>query len=412
MTTRRAVLLLASPASYRLTAFQTAAKALGIESITGLVNPIAPMHDTELIVSVSSANIASACAKVNELRARWDSFQVLAVDDTAVEMAAALASSLGITTNRAEAAEASRNKIRMRQLFAAAGLPSPAMRPFNPDRSSHSPLPYPVVVKPAGLNGSRGVIRANDDDEFAVASHRLTRILQNQGIEPSDSSALVESFIPGEEVAIEGIMTDGALTVLAIFDKPDPLDGPFFEETIYVTPSRHSEATQTEIASTVERMANALGLAHGPVHAEVRLNDTGVWPLEVASRSIGGMCSSVLEFGAGMSLEELILRHAFGETISGTSMTDAAGVLMIPIPGSGLFRGVSGIDQALAVSGITGVDITAVRNHPIQRLPEGDSYLGFVFARGGTPDQVEDALRRAHELLDIEITPTVHLTVQ
>ena len=412
MTTRRAVLLLASPASYRLAVFKQAALGIDLIPIAGLLDPIAPIPDSDSSISINSTDLQDSLTKLDLLSSTYLDLRVIAVDDSAVELAALMTDHLGQIANSPDAALASRNKIVMRQRFAAAGLPNPNTRPFNPSTPEPSPFPFPVVVKPASLNGSRGVIRADDPQSFAIACQRLSAILQDEGAEPHDAAALVETFIPGQEVAIEAVMTAGSLTVLAIFDKPDPLDGPFFEETIYVTPSRHPKEIQDQIGAMVEQMANAIGLRHGPIHAEVRINDDGVWPIEIASRSIGGMCSSVLDFGAGMGLEELILRHAFGDQVTGNTMTEAAGAMMIPIPASGMLRSVGGIAAALAIPGITGVDITARMNHPIQTLPEGASYLGFIFARAPEPAQVEQALRDAHACLEIEISPMLRLAMQ
>jgi biotin carboxylase len=248
------------------------------------------------------------------------------------------------------------------------------------------------------------VIRANNPEEFVVAFQRLKRILLGEGYSEHETSFLVEDFIPGQEVALEGLLTGGQLQVLALFDKPDPLDGPFFEETIYVTPSRLSEQTQRAISQCVAVAASSLGLCEGPVHAELRVNEHGPWMLEIAGRSIGGLCSTVLEFGSGMCLEELILRHAMGEEVVSVERDQlAAGVMMIPIPSAGMLKAVHGVNEAAAVPLITGVEITAKLHHPLMPLPEGASYLGFIFARGENAMDVEDAIRQAHRCLRFDI---------
>lgn len=249
-------------------------------------------------------------------------------------------------------------------------------------------------------------MRANNPTEFRAAFLRLKRLLLAEGNTEQETSILVEDFIPGFEVALEGILTRGQLKTLALFDKPDPLDGPFFEETIYVTPSRLSADAQAEIGRCVSVAAASLGLREGPVHAELRVNERGPWMLEMAGRSIGGLCSTILEFGAGMCLEELILRHALGEPIDDLERESAAaGVMMIPIPSAGLLKSVRGVDEARQVPLITGIEITAKLNYSLVPLPEGSSYLGFLFARGVTPVEVEAALREAHRLLHFEIRP-------
>jgi biotin carboxylase len=235
-------------------------------------------------------------------------------------------------------------------------------------------------------------------------------MLLQEGYLEQEASILIERFIPGFEVALEGLLTNGKLRVLALFDKPDPLDGPYFEETIYVTPSRLSEEVQQAISQCAEDAAAALGLRDGPLHAELRVNEAGPWILEVAGRSIGGLCSTILEFGTGMCLEELILRHALGEDVQNQNRRDGAvGVMMIPIPAAGVLKSVHGVEEACAVPCVTGVEITAKLHNPLVPLPEGASYLGFIFARAETVTQVEVALRTAHAQLHFKIRPDLPL---
>ena len=269
---------------------------------------------------------------------------------------------------------------------------------------------YPCVVKPLSLSASRGVIRADDPAQFVAAFHRLAAILQRPDVATSARRStreiLVERFIPGPEVALEGLLTDGKLRTLALFDKPDPLDGPFFEETLYVTPSRFPPAAQDAIAACTAEVAAALGLRHGPVHAELRVNEQGPWMLEIAPRSIGGLCSRTLRFDDGLSLEALILRHALGFDVEALEReTPAAGVMMIPIPRAGILRQVAGQEDARRVAGIEDIRITIPIGREVVPLPEGSRYLGFIFARAETPAGVESALREAHRRLTFVITP-------
>jgi biotin carboxylase len=228
----------------------------------------------------------------------------------------------------------------------------------------------------------------------------------------ADYPILVEQYLPGVEVALEGLLTDGRLETLALFDKPDPLEGPFFEETIYVTPSGLPAEVQAAISANVEQSAAAVGLRHGPVHAELRIDrDRGeIWMIELAGRSIGGLCGTVLEFGTGISLEEIILRHAAGVDLPQTRRSGAgAGVMMIPIPKGGILREVRGMEAARAVAGVTGIEITAPCNQPIVPLPEGESYLGFIFADGATAADADRSLREAHARLEFRIDPMIPL---
>ena len=268
-----------------------------------------------------------------------------------------------------------------------------------------SEVGLPCVVKPVGLSGSRGVIRANDGEQVRLTVERVRGILA-AAQEPPEAPLLVESYLPGAEVALEGLLRGGGLEVLAVFDKPDPLEGPYFEETLYVTPSRLPMTVLAEVEAVTARAAQALGLREGPIHAELRVDGERVSVLELAARSIGGLCSRALRFGAGVSLEQVILRHAVGLGLEDLAReATAAGVMMIPIPGAGVLRAVEGEQQARAVEGIGGLEITIARGRPVVPLPEGDRYLGFMFARGASPDAVERSLRVAHGLLRIRIEP-------
>jgi formate-dependent phosphoribosylglycinamide formyltransferase (GAR transformylase) len=336
---------------------------------------------------------------------------VLAVADRPTLVAALAAEALHIPHNPPVAVLAARDKYLARQRFKAAGLPVPEFfrEPVHADPAAAARrASYPCVLKPLGLSASRGVIRANNATEFVDAFERVRSILEGVDIlmlrEEQDRYIQVESFIPGREFALEGLLTRGRLQVLAIFDKPDPLDGPFFEESIYVTPSRAGAEVEEALVAAAEKAVQALGLMHGPVHAELRFNRDGAWVLEVAARPIGGLCARALRFDGGMPLEELILRHAVGEDVSSARLFDrASGVMMIPIPRGGVYLGAAGLERAKAVPDIEDVIITAKEGQRILPLPEGSSYLGFIFARGDTPGRVEQALREAHGSLRFDI---------
>jgi len=415
--TGRRVALLMGPASYRATAFLAAAERLGLEVVRGLDLPEALADYWGVPLGFDFSRPEQAAADLAARLADRPPAAILAVDDGATLVASLASDRLGLPHNDPAAALAARDKFVMRERLAAGGVPVPAYRrfPLTADPAAiAAEVEYPCVVKPLRLSGSRGVIRADDPAGFVAAWTRTKRLLLADGHDPATTHLLVEDFLPGVEVALEGLLTGGALRTLALFDKPDPLDGPFFEETIYVTPSRLPGATQAAIAARVAESAAALGLREGPVHAELRINDAGVWLIEMAGRSIGGLCSSVLEFGVGVGLEELILRHAVGLPLPlpETATPDAAaGVMMIPIPRGGMLREVAGEDAARAVPGVTGVEITAKLHHPLVPLPEGASYLGFIFARAPDPAAAEAALRAAHAHLRFRIEPTIALAV-
>jgi biotin carboxylase len=336
---------------------------------------------------------------------------IAAVADRPTFLAALTAEVLGIPHHPPSAVAAGRDKFLARQAFQAAGLLVPEFfrLPINTDPAEVARrASFPCVLKPLGLSGSRGVIRANNVKEFVGAFVRVRALLESTDVaalrEQQNRYLQVERFIEGREFALEGVVTRGELRVLAIFDKPDPLDGPFFEETIYVTPSRESEATQKKMIEATRCAVRALGLTHGPIHAEARVNGEGIWVLEVAARPIGGLCARTLRFDGDMSLEELILRHAVGQDVSRSQLCGtASGVMMIPIPKAGIYEGVDGVESAAKIRDVEDVVITAKEGQKILPLPEGSSYLGFIFARAESPDRVEQALRKAHGCLHFEI---------
>lgn len=408
---RQRLLLLVSPTTYRAAAFTEAAGRLDVELARGIDVPEGLSDMWNVPLAVDFTNVPSATEKIVAYAREHPVDAIVAVDDGATLLAARAAAALGLPQNPPESAEAAQDKGIMRRLMSAAGVPCPVFRRFSlseDPRTAAAQVEYPCVVKPLRLSGSRGVIRADDPDQFVGAFLRLKRLLLGEGYSAEATDILVEDFIPGVEVALEGLLTDGELHVLALFDKPDPLDGPFFEETIYVTPSRLPEGTQAAIANCAARAAASIGLREGPVHAELRVNERGPWMLEIAGRSIGGLCSTILEFGSGMCLEELILRHALGREIPTFDRENsAAGVMMIPIPRGGILRGVQGVEEASAVEHIEGVEITAKIGGAVVPLPEGNAYLGFIFARADDPATAEAALREAHGKLTFHITPTL-----
>lgn len=406
---RKRLLLLVTPGTYRAEAFMTAARALDVDIVRALDLPpqLADEWDVPLKTDFSDIEAASAAIVAYARERPLDA--IVAVDDSATLVAAHAAAALGLPHNPPEAAEAARDKGIMRRLMAAGGAPCPVFRRFH---LTDDPLDiarqvtFPCVVKPLRLSGSRGVIRANSPDELTRAIARTKKLLLGDGYPEATTDILIEDFIPGVELALEGLLEDGRLRTLALFDKPDPLNGPFFEETIYVTPSRLPANDQAAISACVATAAASIGLRDGPVHAEVRFNDRGPWMLEIAGRSIGGLCSTVLEFGAGLSLEAILLRHALGMDVPSIDQSDsAAGVMMIPIPRAGILHAVEGVERACATPYVTGVEITARLRLPIIPLPEGASYLGFIFARAADPATAQAALRAAHAELRFDIRP-------
>src|SRR5262245_14674615 len=405
------LLLLLPTTTYRTEAFVEAATRLGAELVCASERPstfeaLAP----DSLLTLDFADPGASAETIARFAARRPIDAVVPVDDQTAVAAAAISQRLGLKANSLPAVTTARDKHAMRRCLAEAGVPVPGFRLVNtaddPAVSARQ-VDYPCVLKPLSLSASRGVIRANDAREFVAAFHRIAAILKVvEGPLPDEArrSLLVEEFIPGAEVALEGLLIGGALHVLALFDKPDPLDGPFFEETIYVTPSRLPQAVQARIATVTSDACSALGLTEGPIHAELRVNTRGPFGLEIAARSIGGLCSRTLTFGTGLSLEELVLCHALGRPLQSLERERrAAGVMMIPIPRAGRLAEVHGTDEAAAVENVDEVAITMHAGQDVIPLPEGWQYLGFIFARAETPAAVEQALRRAHARLRFDI---------
>lgn len=406
-------MLLLSAQTYRAPAFVTAARRLGVELVAAVDMPERLAEFWNYRLGIDFNDLAAATAAIVAFATRHPLNAIIAVDDSGSLLAARASMALGLPHNDYAAVEAARDKYLMRSLLARHGVAVPQFRLGMSDEdltALAARIDYPCVVKPLRLAGSRGVIRADDPAQFVAAARRLVAMLATVDGPRSRHQFLVEDFIPGFEVALEGLLDAGRLRVLALFDKPDPLDGPFFEETIYVTPSRLPPTVQQAIFDCSAAAAAAIGLRNGPLHAELRVNEAGPWLVEVAGRSIGGLCGQTLRFGENISLEELIVRQACGMALPSLEReATARGVMMIPIPRAGVLRQVSGQEAAAAVAGIESIEITAQLHNPIVPLPEGDSYLGFIFARGPEPAAVEAALRAAHAQLEFSIVPAINL---
>lgn len=403
------MLLILPTTSYRVADFVEAAEALGVDlAVASEDEP--PLRASDRFVRIDCSRPEDSARRVVELAVSTPVDAIVPADDQGVVIAALAAAELGLPHNPPEAVAATRNKAVMRRLLARGEVPQPTFRVVS---ASDDPgqvageVGFPAVLKPLSLSGSRGVIRVDDAAAAREAAERVRRILAVAGANPQEP-LLVERFMAGPEVAVEGMLWGGELEVLAVFDKPDALEGPYFEETIYVTPSRLHPEVLWEVERVTRQAAAAIGLREGPVHAEVRITAGVVRVVEVAARSIGGLCGRSLRFGlSGTPLEVLVLRHALGMRKAGLRREAAAsGVMMLPIPHSGVLEGVAGVEAALAVPGVTQVEVTVPVGERVQALPEGDRYLGFLFARADTPGEVEQALRTGFTQLEINIAPS------
>jgi biotin carboxylase len=417
----RAAVLVLPKFGYQNDAFLAAARKLGLDVIAASddCHQLAGQWQTNTVVWQSS-DPARAAEEIAMGVAERAPAAIIGVDDRTAVIASFAAERLGLPHNPPAAMMAARNKALSRARLSKAGIPVPRFQVFEletaPDAlaAAVANAPYPCVAKPLSLSASRGVIRANNPDELLAAIARISALMRSPEIaqrRDADSRRfIVEEFVPGPEIALEGLLHGGELRVLAVFDKPDPLDGPFFEETLYVTPSRHPPALQLAVALSVSEGCRALGLVEGPVHAELRLSPQGPRILEIAARSIGGLCGRALRFGVGVTLEELVLRHALGMGAPPPREGAAAGVSMLPIPARGTLTEVHGVEEAKRVPLIEDVVITAHLREELVPLPEGASYFGFVFARGATPQAVEAALRTASEQVRAVVTPRLPIT--
>jgi biotin carboxylase len=412
---RERVLLIVPHSSYRTIPFINAAHKLGVDALVaseGRHSVISAYLDG---LHIDLRDAEGALALILQAARTRPFATIIGTDDITTELAAVAGQRLGLPHNPPGAVRFARRKDLARQRLAQHGVAVPGHRCIDlrePLAAQAEQLNFPCVLKPLTLSASRGVIRADNLEEFLRACARIQRLLQNEEIEERDV-ILAENFIAGVEVAIEGMLWDGALEILAIFDKPDPLDGPYFEETYYVTPSRLSYATQLLLQQHIQAACHAYGLRQGPIHAECRINPQGIWVLEVAARTIGGLCGRLFRTAADCGLEELVLAHSLGRRPAGQRRREgAAGVLMIPVPKAGILRRVEGVMAAQRIPYVEEVTIQLREGHELVPWPEGSSYLGFIFARAPTPEQAEAALRAAHDRLNIVVAPLWKLSRQ
>ena len=399
---------MAPPDSYRVAPYIDAAKRLNTPIEVASNGEYSLVNEIASGLHINFDNPATAIHTIIEAGIRQPYLGIIAADDMASEIAAASAKALGLSHNPPEAIQFTRWKHKARAILKDSGLPVPAHWVTNIEDVVSGKIPdviFPVVAKPINLSASRGVIRADNRSELIKAAKTISRIVDKLPDDTARSTLLIEQYIPGQEIALEGILKNGKLNTIAIFDKPDPLEGPYFEETYYVTPSRLPPSLQQKAMQTIEQACQAYGLRTGPIHAELRFHNEVPYIIEVAARTIGGECARLLEYASGFSLESLVIKYAMGDVVDIDSFDKAAGVLMIPTPRSGILRRIEGILAAQKTPHINAIHIAIREGHELVSLPEGASYLGFVFASADTPEQVETALRQAYAQLNIVVDP-------
>ena len=404
MTAQPRVLLLVPARTYRAADFILAAERMRLDLVVAsdgalpLGRAVIPARSAE--IDASARRILARAGPLKVIDA------VVAADTPMLVLAATVAAAMGLPHNPVDAVRAALDKAAQRQRWAAAGVPQPSFRlvPAGDGvRQAAEAIGFPCVVKAVSLSASQGVLRA-DDPAAAVEAARRVRQVLDDAERPADEPLLIEEYLPGPELSIDGVLTAGDLTVTAVFDKPGMPDGPTFEETLLVSPSRLAAGTLAAAVRTAADAARSLGLSTGPVHAELRICDRGPAMLELAPRSIGGLCSRALRFAGGVSLEEIVLANALGRPIPGGGGPAApCGIYMLPVPRPGILRAVEGKADALAVSGVTGLTITIPPGQRVRPLPDGDRYLGFVYAEADTPADVEEALTAAVARLRVVI---------
>lgn len=402
------VLLVSPPESYRIQPYVRAAHSLGVEVNIASQGEWAISSPHSAGVDVPLQDQEAALAILLQLTRQQQYDAIVGTDDSTLELAAKLAEKAGLQQNNPSSVRIARRKDLSRICLRRAGIQVPEFTVIEAGINmpvDNSEFEYPCVVKPLALSGSRGVIRADTCNDLSVAIQRSLNIIMQEYDLYEKSHLLIEQFISGREFAVEAMLSDGRLEVLAIFDKPDPLDGPYFEETYYISPARITDSERQLIVDTVQKSCKAYGLISGPVHAECRLNDDGAWLIELAARTIGGLCSRLLTFGTGYTLEQLVLANAIGQHLSIQINPGAAGVLMLPVRKEGVLRRVEGVMKAEQVPFIDEIEISLREGYKVYPLPEGASYLGFVFASAPEANVVEQALRDSFKQLNPVIAP-------
>jgi len=402
------VLLVSPPESYRIQPYVRAAHSLGVEVNLASQGEwaLSSPHSAGIDVPLQDQGAALDLLLTLARQQKYDA--VVGTDDSTLELAAILAEKTGLQQNDPSSVRIARRKDLSRLSLQRAGIQVPEFTVI--EATINRPIDelqfdFPCVVKPLALSGSRGVIRADSSKDLSIAIQRSLKIIMQEHDLYEKEHLIIEQFIPGREFAVEAMLSDECLEVMAIFDKPDPLDGPYFEETYYISPARITDRERQLIVDTVQNSCKAYGLITGPVHAECRLNEDGAWLIELAARTIGGLCSRLLTFGTGYTLEQLVLANAIGQHLPIQINPGAAGVLMLPVRKEGVLRRVEGVMKAEQVPFIDEIEISLREGHKVYPLPEGASYLGFVFASAPEANVVEQALREASMQLNPVIAP-------
>lgn len=402
------LLLIAQSKSYRISPYLKAALALNLQTLLVSNSRYSLVSEVAQGVTVNFSDPLQAQHIILEAIVDLDIKCVLATDDSCVSLSNQIAQHLGLTYNKPSATILTHRKDLARNAAKTFGCNSPEYQIINLQEATaySDSINYPVVVKPLSLSASKGVIRANNQHQFETACKTIDIILEKSIIEGYERNhVLIESYLDGPEFAVDGILIDGEFHLLAIFDKPEPLTGPYFEETYYLTPSQLAQTNQRALIEAVSEYCDAYGLTQGPIHAEARITRKGIFIIELAARTIGGQCGQLIEFSLQQKLEEIVIQGLCGTKPKALKNPLSAGVLMIPVKQKGILKRVEGLTAAMQVEFIEDIEIHIQEGYELVPLPEGSSYLGFIFAQAPTFDQTFDALKKAHQILKFVTQP-------
>ena len=404
-------LLIAQPNSYRIAPYIKAAQNMGLEVMIASAGQHSLITEVHAGIHINLNDIPTSLKTILDEATKKPFAGILGSDDSTVELAAAVAAELGLSHNPPEAARISQRKDLARAELSLSGAAVPIHCLIDLSKTIDNQmagLPWPCVIKPLNLSASRGVIRTNNEQEFIEACTRIKKIIVHSADEFERTHVLIEDYIDGIEIAYEGYLKKGELNTLTIFDKPEPLTGPYFEETIYVTPSQLCNDIQDNIKQTVQQACEIYGLKTGPVHAELRIDKNNKpWILEVASRTIGGDCARTLDSDNGFNIEELTIALAMNRPFEIDSDEQCRGVMMMPIKKGGILRRVEGLSKAGKVEHVESIDIIIREGNELIPLPEGNQYPGYIFARADSQQKVINALQEAFSKLEFVVAPLI-----
>ncbi len=384
------LLLVIPENSYKSNDFVVAAEKLGIDFliITDSEQVSSKFSDTVII------NKFDAELNKNNLKKLKDVTHVLPVDHSALKFSGYLVDLLEVKGNKLESINLSMNKYESRKIFNSLldiKVNNEIIKNID-DVNTFINKNGTSVLKPIYGTASKSVLKINNVEKN---KEQIEKLMQDC----FDQDLVIEEYIDGKEYALEGTIINSELKKIVIFDKPVEYKHPYFEESIYITPSELSSEAEKRVVSIVDKACKKIGLEDGPVHVEFKINENQIFIIEINPRMIGGLCSRCLSFGLfKVSLEEIIL-HAFmnNELKNIELLNNYVGVLMIPTPKSGKFISINK-EELENIPNISNVEITVPEGSDLLEPPYGDKYLGFAFSQGIDKKTVNESLLTAMNL--------------